>query len=345
MPFVDPDTGREKGDGFRFEVGDRDPVVTGWGTGGGSSEPPAGGPGGFAELLIALAGAASTAGEAFGPRRKRMGAPGMPLARAPIPAYAGGTPDQMGGLMALLAMLMGRHPGGPAIVGEEGPELVDLPAGSSVTPNQMMGTVPQYANGTPNFWGLSRQDLINRKRYGAPQPAGPAGSPGQPAGNGLPAGWAERGGGRPSDIQLGGMFGPNGQISYPQLLDHLTAKSIQGGAFDPLGSQGMADMARTSITSSMGARERAATLGADMDSGGDPALRAFGRLQARLNTQGEGSNAYVNALLQSAQQNQSFLQQLFGARQGAILKKDPKDNSWAQVGGQVGGALIPGLGG
>ncbi len=58
-----------------------------------------------------------------------------------IPAYASGTAF---------------HPGGPAIVGEKGPELVMLPRGASVLPNgptaQLLrgGLIPGYADGTSN---------------------------------------------------------------------------------------------------------------------------------------------------------------------------------------------------
>jgi hypothetical protein len=301
----------------------------------------------------------------------------MPQARTPIPAYAEGTPDRMGMLMSLLALLQGRHPGGPALVGEEGPEVVDLPAGSSVTPNPAtmarQGGVPQYAKGTPDWLSLLRAfgpQVLNDPRLSAlmDMPSYANGTPnmdvswirdawrrGRGGGvgreirrrhdqalaenQGLPPGWEERGGGRESDMDLSSMFS-NGKISYPQLLNMLTAKSIQGGAFDPLGSEPLAQMSRDRIMASQGARERAATLGADMDSGGDPALRAFGRLQARMGTQGDSANAYANALQQSAMQNQQFLQNLFGGRQGAILKKDPKDNTLAMVGGQLGGAAI-----
>ena len=52
-----------------------------------------------------------------------------------IPRYAGGT---------------NFHPGGPAIVGERGPEMVNLPRGSSVTPNAGMSaavTINIYGQG------------------------------------------------------------------------------------------------------------------------------------------------------------------------------------------------------
>lgn len=39
------------------------------------------------------------------------------------------------------------HPGGMALVGERGPELLDLPTGAKVTPNHMIPRVPALANG------------------------------------------------------------------------------------------------------------------------------------------------------------------------------------------------------
>lgn len=48
------------------------------------------------------------------------------IAAVPIPAYAQGT---------------NYHPGGMALVGEKGPEIVNLPKGSSVTPNNKLGGV------------------------------------------------------------------------------------------------------------------------------------------------------------------------------------------------------------
>jgi tape measure domain-containing protein len=62
-----------------------------------------------------------------------------------VPSYASGT---------------GAHPGGPAIVGEQGPELVFLPRGAAVAPNgitemflSMGGMIPGYAGGIGDWGG------------------------------------------------------------------------------------------------------------------------------------------------------------------------------------------------
>lgn len=79
----------------------------------------------------------------------------LPITSIPtIPTYASGTPA-------------GGHPGGPAIVGEKGPELVMLPAGSSVlnasATKGVLSGVPGYAGGTGN----ALQDLMNWAAGGA----------------------------------------------------------------------------------------------------------------------------------------------------------------------------------
>lgn len=59
-----------------------------------------------------------------------------------VPAYAGGTSF---------------HPGGLALVGERGPELVSMPRGSRVTPNGAMGGNVYHISGnllTPEFWAM-----------------------------------------------------------------------------------------------------------------------------------------------------------------------------------------------
>lgn len=67
----------------------------------------------------------------------------------PIPGYAGGTSF---------------HPGGLAIVGERGPELLHLPRGSAVTPNHKLGGgntfVLQGNLMTPEFWKRIQQGDI-----------------------------------------------------------------------------------------------------------------------------------------------------------------------------------------
>lgn len=73
-----------------------------------------------------------------------------------VPGYANGT---------------GFHPGGLAMVGERGPELVSMPRGSRVTPNSRIGgTVNNYFNGnlmTPEFWAQINAGDIGAARAGA----------------------------------------------------------------------------------------------------------------------------------------------------------------------------------
>lgn len=277
------------------------------GGGGGGTEPPVD-PGvdpALIQVIMSVLGGSSF-GEGGGmPPRRRMQSMGV-QERVPIPAYAYGT---------------SYHRGGPAVVGEQGPEMVNLPRGASVTPNP--------ATSRPMLGGMRR--IMGPGGSGAPPPPGTI--PGTD-------GWTERQGMRDSDVPLGGLIGPSG-YSMPQFLQQLVASMTRGGALDPLGSKALAGMARDSVSSSMGARERAGQLGADLDSGGDPALRAYARTNARLNTQSEASKAYLDAILRSAFQNQSFLQQLFGGPiTGAATRQDPKSNPWAQAAGQLGGAAL-----
>jgi soluble cytochrome b562 len=62
-------------------------------------------------------------------------------------------------------------PGGLALVGERGPELVSMPRGSKVTPNHAMGGVTNnYFSGnlmTPEFWGMIQRGDIQAAQGGA----------------------------------------------------------------------------------------------------------------------------------------------------------------------------------
>jgi hypothetical protein len=71
------------------------------------------------------------------------------------PAYASGT---------------NFHPGGLALVGERGPELVSMPRGSRVTPNGKMGGNTYYFSGnlmTPEFWAMIQNGDIQAAHGGA----------------------------------------------------------------------------------------------------------------------------------------------------------------------------------
>lgn len=74
-----------------------------------------------------------------------------------IPGYAGGT---------------GFHPGGLAMVGERGPELVNMPRGSSVTPNNKLsgGGNTYHISGnllTPEFWQTIQAGDVGAARAGS----------------------------------------------------------------------------------------------------------------------------------------------------------------------------------
>ena len=94
--------------------------------------------GGFLDILGAVIG--------FGLQLGSVGAFGKSLQtkiNRPVPGFANGT---------------NFAPGGLAMVGERGPELVNLPRGASVTPNRALGgggVTHNYFNGnlmTPEFW-------------------------------------------------------------------------------------------------------------------------------------------------------------------------------------------------
>ena len=92
--------------------------------------------GGFLNILQAAVGFALQLGSigAFGKKIQTN-------VNASVPKYATGTSF---------------HPGGLALVGERGPELVSMPRGSRVTPNNKLGGGnTYYFNGnlmTPEFW-------------------------------------------------------------------------------------------------------------------------------------------------------------------------------------------------
>lgn len=282
----------------------------------------------------------------------------------------------------------GTHPGGPALVGEQGPEVVDLPAGATVHPNPQTSMI-----------GIIRS-LLDMLEGGAAAPMGPVGGPGQVAGEGgspayaygtpdahrpVPAyafgtrassgygGLAQRTAGRlPNRPQSGpgapagfvrdaagnlrryggsGDFvSPEGQFSANQALQSMQLRAADAGAYDPLGSQQVANLERESILGSLGARQEQSAKIADLYGGGDPQFRAYLRAQAAANTQSEAAQAFREARARQAQGGQDFARQVFlGGQLPATVRKDPKEpNPLAAVGGQIAGAAlgaIPGVGG
>lgn len=342
------------------------------GSGDGLPVDPGGGPfvpadGPYIDLLAQALGQPDLAP---GVRRRLRGGQGVMQAgseRVPIPRYMFGSGmDQQQMLQDVPAYEFGTHPGGPAIVGEQGPEMVNLPGGSAVIPNPdtiasmlirilgglmgldgqpggemgepTMGGPPAYKFGTRGIEKFKREHPDLKPRN-APPP------PGQGPGSGANDPNPNPGEHNYGDLPFDALLGPDGKINWPAFINAIMRSGIEGGAFNAMGSRQVANLAGESITKSGGARERAATLGADMDSGGDPALQAYARTRSRLDTQGGSADAYAKALADSALQNQAFIQSLAGGPvAGATVRKDPKEpNPWMGIIGGVGSAIVPGL--
>ena len=235
--------------------------------------------------------------------------------------------------------LGGTHPGGPAIVGEDGPEVVDMPPGSTVTPNPMtilellqmlaQGGIPAYAFGTS----------MNRNNA----PAAPVGAGQQIAGTS----WNERPDYAPGTVGLQAIGQGNSAYGAGFLKSQLGAGTY-AGAFDPLGSQAAANLSRDAILGGMGARQDAGAKIADLYGGGDPSFRAYQRAKAQADTQSEAARAYEQARAGQANSGIDYIRQLMMGYSGALTRKDPKEpNPAAAIGGQLLGAAvgaIPGLG-
>lgn len=111
--------------------------------------------GGFLDILSSVIGLGMQLGSAglFGKKvQTNLG--------KPVPGYAGGT---------------NFHPGGLAVVGERGPELLHLPRGSAVTPNNRMGATRVVVQASPYF-DVRVQENIGRA---APAIASAGGTVGQ----------------------------------------------------------------------------------------------------------------------------------------------------------------------
>jgi len=292
-----------------------------------------------------------------GPPTASMGAPGAmaapgvqpaPVAApadatAALPHYAGGTD------------LAGLHPGGAAVVGEQGPEVVDMPAGARVTPNLL--TVIRML-----------LDVYEQGQAGGPAPAPAPQMPVDPTvqeldtepvphyafGTGGSSGWGgmiqhlgERvRGGPPKDIGDNplGFLDAEGNFKGTQGLQGIQLSNAQAGNYNPLGSQKIADLAKQNVLGSMGARQAQAANTADIYGAGDPAFRAYARLKAQADTQSEAARAYGAAQLQQAQGGQAFGRDVYLNQLGSITRQDPKQpNPLAAVGGQVLGAGVGAL--
>ena len=264
-------------------------------------------------------------GGAIGQARQAMQPP-MPMGSA-MPMG----PMAMGPAGALPQYALGgTHPGGPAIVGEDGPEVVDMPPGSTVTPNPMtilellqmlaQGGIPAYAFGTS----------MNRNNA----PAAPVGAGQQIAGTS----WNERPDYAPGTVGLQSIGQGNSAYGAGFLKSQLGAGTY-AGAFDPLGSQAAANLSRDAILGGMGARQDAGAKIADLYGGGDPSFRAYQRAKAQADTQSEAARAYEQARAGGANSGIDYIRQLMMGYSGALTRKDPKEpNPAAAIGGQLLGA-------
>ena len=82
------------------------------------------------------------------------------------------------------------------------------------------------------------------------------------------------------------------------------------GMFSPYGDPEVSRIAARNAEETGRAHERRAVLGAQLDSGGDPALGAYAKLQARLGTGQETQRAVSEARMQQLQQAQAIRQWL-----------------------------------
>lgn len=257
----------------------------------------------------------------------------------------------------------GTHPGGPAIVGEMGPEMVDLPAGSTVHPNPGAGSsngllvvvrtlldlleqaqggdmglpaqdgagqeIPGYAFGTPNARGGGFGGGQYRQPYQPPATPGP---------------YAPDRYGAPGTVQRQDFVGPEGQFSGNQALQSLQLRNVEAGNYDPLGSEAAAQISKQAILGGMGARQAQSAKVADIYAAGDPSFRAYARLKAAADTQSEAARAYEQSRAAQVAGAQNFGRNVYLGQLGAITRKDqPQPNPMAQVGGQVLGAGLGAL--
>jgi len=110
----------------------------------------------------------------------------------------------------------------------------------------------------------------------------------------------------------GGITGHGDQTGWSavDVARFLTGQAGGAGVFDPYGSQGLLQMQRQNMISSMGAQEAGAVNAARSMYGDDPQMAAYAALQSRLGGQRAMATSLANTQTQSALQNQDFLQQL-----------------------------------
>jgi hypothetical protein len=235
----------------------------------------------------------------------------------------------------------GTHPGGQAIVGERGPEMVTLPPGSMVTPNPQ---TPGYAFGTAAQPGLGFGGPPRQGGFGGPSMFGPGAqmpqNPQQLQGPQIPIMDPNTGALNPNAA-----YGPGGQFSGNQLLQGIQLGGLAGGAYNPLGSQQASDVVRQSILAQQGARQAQAAKTADIYAAGDPAFRAYARLNAQNQVGSQAAEAYANAQAQNTQGGLDFARQAYLAQIGAITRRDPKQGTSIGITGPGGKGGTIGFGG
>lgn len=146
-----------------------------------------------------------------------------------------------------------------------------------------------------------------------------------------------------------GTMGGNTDTGWSGLLWRLLSQGGQAGAFDPMGSQAMENMARERVMADSGARQRQARLSAQLAGGGDPSMGGVGELLATLGTASDASRAGSDAKLQSAQSAQDFMRNLLGQEFASeYTRLNGMASNWQnqQSGGagnwlaQLGGSLL-----
>lgn len=170
----------------------------------------------------------------------------------------------------------------------------------------------------------------------APAPAPvtpPAGSGGGAYPGGGPGGYSTINPPNLSALLQGGPFSGN------RLQQDVLQRGYASGAFDPFGSPFIMQLLEQMGRDEGRARERHAVLGAELDAGDDPLLRAYLGGEARLGAQSDTARSLTEARVQQFLQYQRFIQELLGGYLGqAINRRDPRNgNPLAAVAGQVAG--------
>lgn len=318
-----------------------------------SSDPNAGGlPQGWQPSKFTLSGPVPGAPGPAGPQGP---APPPPQVPGP-PHYACGTgmPGYADG---------GVHPGGPAVVGEQGPEAATLPNGSQAMVGQggpQEVSMPAGTTVAPNILTIIRMLL---DVYQSQQDQGGASDVQELEATRVPHYAFGTGGSRPGLVQppsafgyhppvaprpIGpnpeGFIGNNGQFNGNQGLQGIQEENALAGNYGPTGSPVIAEMAKQNILGGMGARQDQAAKTADIYAAGDPSFRAYARLKAGTDTASEAARAYSAAQLAQAESGQQFGRNVYLNQLSAITRKDPKTgNPLAAAGGQLLGAGIGAL--